>query len=480
MANLSKLTSYDKADWYRGQSLMNQYPSYAEFLAYLTNPLTVPDIQGWSEMGGYHREKPAQYVKTKAEQTQKANEEWKTMKNRSGLGGYDKWFNNNLNVWAGRHQSNRVILPWWNPYENREWTLKEISGQPNDFIDAEESEPRAYHRYDFSAPESVKRIRDVPHKTTGQPTKKKYLQVAYYNPITKETEWFGYWDEYQGPRDHAHHQGYHPRPELYLTDADLDRMELMHPIMYVSGVNPDSYHDKTHPYQDDTKAGYEKHLKYSLAGLTPAKLKEHEKRHKQRSRERWQIWSKKKYTGAERPSDPTALLNVTKAIRYAQQFPQIKSLTVGATGKAKLLRKVLMENYDSWRTVYQPINLHDFGSHLADLEALSGKAMIAQTESDNAGNIKAAKSKIRKEKATIKKRQDPASIAKEVAQRMKNVQADVEADAALYIERSEKEIQKQKDWLAHKKTEMKEITDGDEAAFRSIYDRYDRDNLHAY
>ena len=243
-----------------------------------------------------------------------------------------------------------------------------------------------------------------------------------------------------------------------------------------------SYHDKTNPHHDDTKAEYEKHLKYSLAGLTPAKLKEHEKRWKQRSREMWQIWSKKKYTGAERPSDPTALLNVTKAIRYAQDFPQIKALTVGARGKAKLLREVLMENYDPWRPVRNQviINLHDFGSHLADLEALSEKTMIAQTESDNAGNIKAAKAKIRKEKATIKKRQDPASIAKEVAERMKNVQADVEADAALYIERSEKEIQKQKDWLAQKKIEMKEITAGDEAAFRRIYDSHNRDEIHGY
>ena len=404
------------------------------------------------------------------------------MKNSGKLGGYKEWFNDHLHSYAsygGSYQS-KVILPWWNPYENREWTLKEISAQPSKFIQAEEG--RDYNSYYFSQPKSVTRIRGVPHKTTGQPTKKKYLQVAYYNPITKETEWFGYWDEYQGPRDHANYQGYGTRPELYLTDADLDRMELMHPIMEVKGVNFDSYHDKTNPYHDDTKAGYEKHLKYSLAGLTPAKLKEHEKRQKQRARERWQIWSKKKYTGAERPSDPTALLNVTKAIRYAQQFPQIKSLTIGARGTAKLLRKVLMENYDPWRPERNQviINLHDFGPHLADLEALSEKAMIAQTESDNAGNIKAAKAKIRKEKATIKKRQDPASIAKEVAERMKNVQADVEADAALYIERSEKEIQKQKEWLAQRKIEMKEIAAGDEAAFRSIYDRHNRDKIEGW
>ena len=229
MANLSKLTSYDKADWYRGQALMNEYPSYAEFLAYLTNPLTVP-----YGPPSHHRTKPAQYVKTKAEQTQKANEEWKAVKSGQ-LRGLNEWFDNNL-----YYGDNRVILPWWNPYENREWTLKEISGQPTDFIDTEEGEGRSYHRYDFSRPQSVTRIRYVPHKTTGQPTKKKYLQVAYHNPITKKTEWLGYWDDYHGPRDLARYQGYYSyRPQLYLTSEDRDRMELMHPIMYVSGVNPE-------------------------------------------------------------------------------------------------------------------------------------------------------------------------------------------------------------------------------------------------
>ena len=172
MANLSKLTSYDKADWYRGQALMNQYPSYAEFLAYLTNPVTVP-----FGPPSHHRTKPAQYVKTKAEQTQKANEEWKSVKNSGKLGGYKEWFNDHLHSYAsygGSYQS-KVILPWWNPYENREWTLKEISAQPSKFIQAEEG--RDYNSYYFSQPKSVTRIRGVPHKTTGQPTKKKYLQI---------------------------------------------------------------------------------------------------------------------------------------------------------------------------------------------------------------------------------------------------------------------------------------------------------------
>ena len=124
MANLSKLTSYDKADWYRGQALMNEYPSYAEFLAYLTNPLTIHDPDDkWG-----HRDKPAQYVKTKAEQTQKANEAWAKKKNE--LQGVDEGRDNKVGsyYYDGNTQTNksRVNLPWWNPYENREWTLKEI------------------------------------------------------------------------------------------------------------------------------------------------------------------------------------------------------------------------------------------------------------------------------------------------------------------------------------------------------------------
>ena len=476
MASLSKLTPFDKADWYRGQLLMNQYPSYAEFLAYLSNPLFVPreDYNPNIHLRT-HKTQPAQYVKTKAEQTKKVNEAWARKKKE--LQGVDEWWDNKVN----RYWEPRVNLPWWNPYENREWTLKEIDAQPSDFIDGR-----------FSRPRSETRIRHVPHKTTGQPTKKSYLQVAYLNPITQNTEWFGYWDEYQGPRDHANYQGYGSRPELYLTDEDRDRMELMHPIMYVGGIEPEFYHDKTHPNYDNTRARYEKHLKYSLAGLTPAKLKEHEKRVKEAERHNWQIWSKKKYTGTEPPSDPLALLNVTKAVRYAQDFPQIKAFTVGARGKVKLQREVLTDPYatgtsqtvdnTSWKLWRSQviINLHDFGSHLADLEALLKKSMITQTDSDNAEHIKAAKAKIRKEKANIKKRQDPASIAKEVAERMKNVQADVEADAARYIERSEEQIQRQKDWLAQKKTEMKEITAGDENAFRKIYDRRDRDEIRVW
>ena len=484
MASLSKLTPFDKADWYRGQLLMNQYPSYAEFLAYLANPLFVPrEDYNPNLHPRTYKTQPAQYVKTKAEQTKKVNEAWARKKRE--LQGVDEWWDNKVGsyYYDRNTQTNksRVNLPWWNPYENREWTLKEIDAQPSSFIDAEEG-VRSYNRYYFSRPQSVTRILAVPHKTTGQPTKKKYLQVAYHNPITQNTEWFGYWDEYQGPRDHANYQGYGSRPELYLTDEDRDRMELMHPIMYVSGVNPESYHDKTNQYHDTTKAEYEKHLKYSLAGLTPAKLKEHEKRVKDAERNNWQIWSKKKYTGAEPPSDPIALLNVTKAVRYAQDFPQIKAFTVGARGKVKLQREVLTEDNTSWKVWRSQviINLHDFGSHLADLEALLKKSMITQTDSDNAEHIKAAKAKIRKEKANIKKRQDPASIAKEVAERMKNVQADVEADAARYIERSEEQIQRQKDWLAQKKTEMKEITAGDEDAFRKIYDRRDRDEIRVW
>jgi len=495
MAQLKDLDLATKAAWYRGQATMNNYPSYDEFLAYLNNP-PVSTYDGC-------------YVKTKAEQTEKVNEAWKRVEKDIDSHHHIEWFDNIvLNERMMIRRRERVHLPWWNPYENREWTLEEVSPLPNEVQDCE-----SYEYNDYQIPdERMSRIIYVPHKVTGKPTKQGHTQYAYHNPVTGGIEWFGDFNQ----------RGYeNPLREWYLADADplnkspsLDKMELMHPIKVYRRIDLETYHDNSPASSEDpmaansekkrvqrhenAKSQYEMLLKNSMAGLTSKRLKDLEKHTKAAARERWPMWSKKKYTNTGELSDITSIFNVIVAIRCAQQFSKIKAITVGAHGRAKLLRTVITEPVSSSSYSYprnvvadnkrkewqreQIINLHDYGTHLSDLEDLSKKPLIAWAKTGLRDTLKELNKNILKEKATIKKNEDPVHLAKEVAKRLKTLEERVKHEFTVQNDRAKQQLRHLEEQKKNTKGAAKVIAAGGQEPFRHKYlqQRYMRDTIHRF
>jgi hypothetical protein len=488
MARLSDVDAVEKADWYRGQRLMTGYGSYEEFLVYLNNPI-ISNYRGG-------------YVQTKAEQTQKANEAWEKVAEELTHHQHLVWWDNLVPdeyfydkvSQRTKLQRERVHLPWWNPYENREWTLEEVSQRPREFQEGGES----YYNYE---PPNVRleRLVFIPHKVTGQPTKKGHRQYAYRNPVTGDIEWLGDYYE-RGYNDRSGIKSFyiadvgstHPNRGLNRSPT-YDKMEMMQPIMVYSGITPEAYHDNAPALSDESSETmrvrahenavqqYDLLLENSMAGLTSQMVKKVENETKADAKGRWPVWNKTKYTGTGPASHIYGLFDVIKAIRYAQQFPKIKALTVGARGQAKLLRTVLVEpppspysyrrdiaadnKHKEWerQTI---INLYDFGSHLSDLEALSKKAMISEAGADMKGKLKELNKEIRKKKATIKKNQDPAHLAKEVAKRMKTLEETVKQELKWATERVEEELRRLENNKGQTQATQKAITDGGQEDFR--------------